>query len=127
LAEAFEAQVGDVSLRPTLKVDAAVELFDLDQGFFKHLERLRPFGPGNPEPVFVCQAVECLTSRVVGERHLKVQLSQAEVVLDAIAFDQARRHPLSGPLEVAFSTRFSSFMGQITPELMLLDWARPGK
>ncbi len=127
LAEAFEAQVGDVSLRPTLKVDAAVGLSDLDQGFYKHLKRLRPFGPGNPEPVFVCQAVECLTSRVVGERHLKVQLSQAEVVMDAIAFDQARHHPLSGPLEVAFSTRFSSFMGQITPELRLLDWARPGK
>ncbi len=127
LAAAFEAQVGDVMLRPTLKVDAAVELFDLDQGFYKHLKRLRPFGPGNPEPVFVSQAVECLTSRVVGERHLKVQLSQGEVVKDAIAFDQARSHPLSGPLEVAFSTRFSSFMGQITPELRLLDWARPGK
>jgi single-stranded-DNA-specific exonuclease len=127
LAEAFEAQMGDVSLRPTLKVDAAVELFDLDQGFYKHLKRLRPFGPGNPEPVFVCQAVECLTSRVVGERHLKVQLSQAEVVMEAIAFDQARSHPLAGPLEVAFSTRFSSFMGQITPELRLLDWGRPGK
>jgi single-stranded-DNA-specific exonuclease len=127
LEEAFEAQVGDVRLRPTLKVDAAVDFSDLDQGFYKHLARLRPFGPGNPEPVFVCQGVECLTSRVVGERHLKVQLSQGEVVQEAIAFGQAPGHPLSGPLEVAFSTRFSSFMGQITPELSLLDWGRPGK
>jgi single-stranded-DNA-specific exonuclease len=127
LAEAFEAQVGDVRLRPTLRVDAAVDLSDLDQGFYKHLARLRPFGPGNPEPVFVCQGVECLTSRVVGKRHLKVQLSQGEVVMEAIAFGQAPGHPLSGPLEVAFSTRFSSFMGQITPELSLLDWGRPGK
>ncbi len=111
-------------MRPTLKVDAAVELLDLDQDFYQHLKSLRPFGPGNPEPVFVCDTVECLTSRVVGERHLKVQLSQGGVVLEAIAFDQAPRHPLAGPLEVAFSTRFSSFMGQITPELRLLDWAR---
>jgi single-stranded-DNA-specific exonuclease len=127
LEEAFWGQVGETRLRPTLRVDAAVDLFDLDKNFYKHLERLRPFGPGNPEPVFVCQTVECLTSRVVGERHLKVQLSQGQVVMEAIAFDQGSCHPLSGPLEVALSARFSSFMGQITPELHLLDWARPGK
>jgi single-stranded-DNA-specific exonuclease len=125
--EAFFAQVGEVRLKPTLKVDAAVGLNDLDQGFYQHLQRLRPFGPGNPEPVFVCEAVECLSSRVVGERHLRVQFSQGEVVREAIAFDQAPLHPLSGPLEVAFSTRFSSFMGQMTPEIMLLDWGRPRK
>ena len=124
LEETFLAQTGELQLRPTLKVDAAVEFSDLDQGFYQHLERLRPFGPGNPEPVFMCEGVECLTSRVVGERHLKVQLSQGGVVIEAIAFDQAPLHPLSGPLEVAFSTRFSTFMGQITPELMLLDWSR---
>jgi single-stranded-DNA-specific exonuclease len=127
LEEAFRAQIGEVRLRPTLKVDAAVGLNDLDQGFYKALERLRPFGPGNPEPVFICETVECLASRVVGERHLRVQLCQGEVVKEVIAFDHAALHPLSGPLEVAFSTRFSSFMGQMTPEIMLLDWGRPRK
>jgi single-stranded-DNA-specific exonuclease len=127
MEEAFWDQVGETRLRPTLRVDAAVDLFDLDRDFYKHLERLRPFGPGNPEPVFVCQTVECLTSRVVGERHLKVQLAQGQAVMEAIAFDQGSCHPLSGPLEVALSARFSSFMGQITPELHLLDWARPAK
>jgi single-stranded-DNA-specific exonuclease len=127
LEEAFRDQIGDVRLRPSLKVDAAVELDHLDQGFYQHLERLRPFGPGNPEPVFVCETVECLGSRVVGERHLRVQFCQGEVVMEAIAFDQAALHPLSGPLEVAFSTRFSSFMGQMAPEIRLLDWGRPGK
>jgi len=125
LEEALADQVGLEPLRPTLKVDAEVDLGDLDQGFYYHLERLRPFGPGNPEPVFVCQGVDCLTSRVVGERHLKIQLSQEEVIMEAIAFDQAACHPLSGPLEVAFSARFSSYLGQITPELRLLDWVRP--
>ena len=127
LEDAFLAQTGEMRLRPTIKVDAAIVLNNLDQGFYKHLDRLRPFGPGNPEPVFVCESVECLSSRVVGERHLRVQLSQGEVVMEAIAFDQSPLHPLSGPLEVAFSTRFSSFMGQMTPELRVLDWGRPGK
>ncbi len=124
LEETFVDQVGEVPLRPRLKVDAAVSLGDLTQDFYEHLKRLRPFGPGNPEPVFACQGVECVNSRVVGDRHLKVALCQGEVVVEAIAFDQASRHPLTGPFEVAFSTRFSSYMGQITPEFQLLDWGR---
>jgi single-stranded-DNA-specific exonuclease len=127
LEDAFLTQVGEARLRPTLRVDAAVDLFDLNEEFYAHLQRLRPFGPGNPEPVFVCETLECLTSRVVRERHLRVQLSQGGVVVEAIAFDQASLHPLSGPLEVALSTRFSSFMGQMTPELRLLDWGRPSR
>jgi single-stranded-DNA-specific exonuclease len=124
LEETFVDQVGEVPLRPRLKVDAAVNLGDLDQDFYEHLQRLRPFGPGNPEPIFACRGVDCVNSRVVGDRHLKVALCQGEVVLEAIAFDQASRHPLSGPFEVAFSARFSSFMGRIIPEFQLLDWGR---
>jgi len=125
LEQTVSDQTGGVPLRPHLRVDAAVNLGDLDQAFHDHLQRLRPFGPGNPEPVFVCRGVDCLNSRVVGERHLKVALCQGEVILEAIAFDQAACHPLSGPLEVAFSTRYSFYLGQIMPEYRLLDWGRP--
>ena len=96
----------------------------MDSQFYHHLERLRPFGPGNPEPVLACAGVECLTSRVVGERHLKVRLAQNGCMTEAIAFDMASGHPLAGALEVAFSPRFSYFQGRLHPELRLLDWAR---
>lgn len=124
LEQAFEQQVGPEPLRPTLKVDAQVELGELDSQFYHHLERLRPFGPGNPEPVLACAGVECLTSRVVGEKHLKVRLAQNGCLTEAIAFDMASCHPLSGALEVALSPRFSFFRGRLHPELRLLDWGR---
>jgi single-stranded-DNA-specific exonuclease len=126
LAQAFQKQMGPEPPRPTLKVDAQVGLTELNREFFSHLERLRPFGPGNPSPVFVCRGVECLNSRVVAERHLKVQLHQQNCVpMEAIAFDQASQHPLSGELEVAFSARLSYYNGRTMPELMLLDWGKP--
>jgi single-stranded-DNA-specific exonuclease len=124
LEEAFVRQVGPEHLKPTLKVDAQVQLEELDARFYRQLERLRPFGPGNPEPVLICAGVECLNSRIVGERHLKVQLAQNGCLMEAIAFDMAGAHPLSGPLEVAFSPRFSFFQGRLHPELRLLDWGR---
>jgi single-stranded-DNA-specific exonuclease len=124
LEEALVQQVGPEHLKPTLKVDAQVQLEELDALFYRQLERLRPFGPGNPEPVLICAGVECLNSRIVGERHLKVQLAQNGCLMEAIAFDMAGAHPLSGPLEVAFSPRFSFFQGRLHPELRLLDWGR---
>jgi single-stranded-DNA-specific exonuclease len=102
-----------------------VQLDDLDEVFYKHLETLRPFGPGNPAPVIVCLEVDCLGSRVVGERHLKVQLAQGGNILEAIAFDMAGAHPLNGPLDVALSTRLSYYQGRTAPDLRLLDWGRP--
>ncbi len=125
LEQAFEEQLGPEPPRPTLKADALVNLAELNREFFQHLERLRPFGPGNPAPVFVCTGVECLSSRVVADRHLKVQLNQRNCVMEAIAFDQAGQHPLAGDLEVAFSARLSHYQGRATPELLLLDWGRP--
>jgi single-stranded-DNA-specific exonuclease len=124
LEAAFWEQVGAAPPRPTLKVDAEIDLPELNGDFFQHLEKLRPFGPGNPEPVFACGGTECLTSRVVGERHLKVQLAQEGCIKEAVAFDGAAHHPLSGPMEVAFSARFSYYQGRLTPELRLLDWAK---
>ena len=121
----MQEQVGPEPPRPTLKVDAQVQLAELNREFFGHLERLRPFGPGNPAPVFVCREVECLSSRVVAERHLKVQLHHQNCVMEAIAFDQAAHHPLAGDLEVAFSARLSHYQGRSIPELLLLDWGKP--
>ena len=125
LEQAFHEQVGLEPPRPTLKVDAQVELPDLDRAFHRHLETLRPFGPGNPAPVIVCLGVECLGSRVVNQRHLKVQLAQGGNVLEAIAFDMAAHHPLAGTLDVALGARISHYQGRTSLDLRLLDWGKP--
>jgi single-stranded-DNA-specific exonuclease len=125
LDQAFQEQVGTEPRRPTLKVDAQAELPDLDGVFHRHLETLRPFGPGNPAPVIVCLGVQCLESQVVNQRHLKVTLSQGGILLKAIAFDKAAHHPLTGILDVALGTRLSHYQGRTSLDLRLLDWGRP--
>jgi len=125
LEAAFHEQVGPAPLRPTLKVDAEAELGDLTPEFYRHLDCLRPFGPGNPTPVIVCRAVDCLGSRVVGERHLRVQLAQAGHCLEAVAFHMAAAPPAPGPLDVALGARLSHYQGRTVPDLRLLDWGKP--
>ena len=125
LAQAFQEQVGPEPPRPTLKVDAQVQPGGAEPGIFQPPGAAAALRPGQPSPVFVCRGVECLSSRVVAERHLKVQLHQKNCVMEAIAFDQASQHPLSGEMEVAFSARLSHYKGRSIPELMLLDWGKP--
>jgi single-stranded-DNA-specific exonuclease len=125
LEQAFHQQVGPKPPRPTLKVDAQAQLPDLNHAFYRHLESLRPFGPGNPAPIVVCLGVECLGSRVVGDRHLRLQLAQGGHVLAAIAFEMAAAGPPNGALDVALSPRLSYYQGRVSPDLQLLDWGRP--
>ena len=68
--EAFEAvalaELGESPGPPDLTLDAEVTLPELDEEFFFHLNRLRPFGQGNPQPVLACLRAEVIDSWVVG-------------------------------------------------------------
>ncbi|HHB78141.1 MAG TPA: single-stranded-DNA-specific exonuclease RecJ [Saprospiraceae bacterium] len=43
---------------PTLFIDSELELKDITPKFMEELHKLAPLGPGNPNPLFVCENVE---------------------------------------------------------------------
>jgi single-stranded-DNA-specific exonuclease len=91
LVELAEEAVGDRILVPTLAVDAEIPLGELSWNLYEELERLQPFGFGNPVPVFVSRSVRVLSARAVGAegRHLKLYVAdQSGKSWDAIAFRQ---------------------------------------
>ncbi|SFI15496.1 single-stranded-DNA-specific exonuclease RecJ [Halpernia frigidisoli] len=45
------AQIEDHQKKPSLKIDAAIKVEDLDKDFFNFLRKLMPFGPENMKPV----------------------------------------------------------------------------
>lgn len=116
-----EESLGRTPPPPELLVDAEVSWAELDDHFFFHLNRLRPFGQGNPPPVLACPATRLLESWVVGDRHLKLKLAAGDRLQTAIAFDLAGLHPLSGTFDLAISPRFSCYQGECRPELQVVD------
>jgi single-stranded-DNA-specific exonuclease len=126
--EAFEnvvlAALGQDPEPPDLTLDAEVNLAQLDDDFFFHLNRLRPFGPGNPPPVLACLEAQLVDSRIVGKKHLKLKLAQNGRVHTAIAFDQAGLHPLRGNYDIAFTPQLNFYQGRPQPELLVLDLGR---
>ncbi|MBF5045523.1 single-stranded-DNA-specific exonuclease RecJ [Aggregicoccus sp. 17bor-14] len=125
--EAFErialARLNPEDLIPRCRVDAVVGLHELDERAVESLQRLGPFGQGNPEPVLALKHQvahpRVLPHKSGGAGHLKLSL-QAAPALDAIGFGMAERAPLlSGPVDLAFQAGIDTFRGQRRLQLKL--------
>ena len=83
--EAFEK----IDLRPKLDIDLELNQRDITLQLAQQLELMKPFGYGNPKPVFMCRNLYILDSRTVGngDKHLKLNLKSHEANIDAIGFN----------------------------------------
>ncbi len=63
---------------PALEFDTELPLDQITPELFRLLQRLQPFGVGNPEPVFAARGVRLLApARVMKEKHVKLKLASA--------------------------------------------------
>ena len=62
---------------PTLDYDAEISLAEVCPKLYGAVQQLRPFGMGNPEPVFRADNVSVtLPPKVIKDKHLKLRISQ---------------------------------------------------
>jgi single-stranded-DNA-specific exonuclease len=73
-------------LIPVIEIDALVSLAECDFDLVHMTKKLRPFGAGNPEPVFGTRNLKLISAKAVGNGHLKMTVSQGERAMDAIGF-----------------------------------------
>ena len=63
---------------PSLNFDAELALDQVTPELFNLLQRLEPFGVGNPQPVFAARAVRLMASpRIIKDKHVKLKLGPA--------------------------------------------------
>ena len=88
---AHRALAAKTDLRPTLLVDAAIEIGQINWGLVEQFKRLEPTGQENAAPLLLCTNCRVREARPVGGRkHLRLILDGGAntVALDAIAFQQ---------------------------------------
>jgi single-stranded-DNA-specific exonuclease len=126
-AEAFAAQAGeDLSeddLAPVVHVDAVVRGTELTLDLCAELERLAPFGLGNPGVTLLAVGCELSELGAVGEgRHLKLAVKADGARSGAIAFGQGSqldrfRRPVR--YDVAFKLAANHWNGTVSPQLVV--------
>jgi len=130
--EAFRQYVEDTlpadARLPQLILDAEIDVRDLDAGVAAGLERLEPFGAGNPEPVLALRGVRVVgRPRRMGQRneHVSFHLGGDGRALRCIAFRKAEElMPLleSGELlDAAVTPQRNTFRGATEVEGLLRD------
>lgn len=79
------------TLSRTLDIDCPLELEKVNQDWFLQIQKLEPFGVGNPEPLFLSKDVVLDDVRTVGQnsQHLKFQV----LGFDAIGFSLGDKKP----------------------------------
>ncbi len=117
-------------LVPTIPIDAELRLADLTPALARELEQVAPFGSGNPEPVFVVRGLRAMATRVVGEGHLRLGLTDGGSFVEAIGFargDVAEVLAFTGArLDVAGAVELDRWGDQEKVSLVLRDLITPG-
>lgn len=125
LLECAREKLSGVDLSPEVLIDAEAEPYAMVGETFPLLQRLAPFGQGNPAPVFLGRNLEMLDARVVGNggQHLKLKLRQGKVVWPAISFDSAARlSDLSRHIDIVYSAQVNHWGDKETLELSVVDF-----
>jgi single-stranded-DNA-specific exonuclease len=126
-AQAFAEHAAGVlspeDLRPVIPVDAVVRGSELTLGLCEELERLAPFGLGNPNVTLLAVGAELSDLAAVGEgKHLRLAVTAAGARSGAIAFGRGPaldRYRLPGRYDVAFKLAANHWNGTVTPQLVV--------
>ena len=131
LEEIASRELAGRELQPSLAIDAAVELGDLDWAVHDLLRQLEPCGYANPQPVFAALGVELAGYRQVGtdRQHLKLSVRDPHggQEWDAIAFRQGHWFGQLAPrIDVAFTLEANEFNGERRLQLNVKDLRKAG-
>lgn len=106
----------------TLVVDAELSLELVDESFLKNLFQLRPFGMGNPQPLFAAKGEIAGMVKKVGENHMKATI----VARDGRPFDTIgfglwndTTSALRSHVDVVFTLEENLWQGRKTTQLNL--------
>jgi single-stranded-DNA-specific exonuclease len=114
-----------LDLEPVLRVDAEVSGNEIDWTLFEALERLAPFGCGNPTPVLAARDFRLvLGPRILQDKHLKLRVACGPRSFDALGWGMAERGATLAPgqaLDMAFTLDQNVFQDVTTLQLVVSE------
>jgi single-stranded-DNA-specific exonuclease len=127
---AFESEIQRTSspetLVPAIQIDSELDVGAISDDLLDELELLMPFGVGNPEPLFLARDVKVISSKIVGQNHRRMVLSQtsgyATATIAAIHFnvndDDAKKFHFD---QMVFRLHWNRWNGKKTAQIVVED------
>ena len=133
LKAGLEAVAGDAVFakpEPSLDVDCEISPALLNPRNLGFLQRMRPFGAGNPQPVFLTRRARIVQARRVGadSAHLKMRVAHDGREWGAIAFKQGDRLAAAGDhVDLVYRATMNDWGSRPSLELEVVDFAEAGR
>ncbi len=119
--KAARARLSPEDLIPKINADAEVTMEELTPKFFRIIDRMKPFGPGNSRPVLFCRGLHHhYPPKKVGNNHLKLYVKSKNISMDAIGFNFGHRLKdlSSAPVfSLAFTAEINEWNGMKRPQM----------
>lgn len=104
---------------PLLAIDAELLPEEVSPGLVALQERLKPYGMGNPEPVFMLSRLEVVEARTLKDLHLKLRLKSGNREFAAIGFGMAGEAKSGDLVDIAFAADINIWKGREELQLRL--------
>lgn len=125
----IERELAGKELVPEIKIDLEISTDDIDFGLVEALEKMEPFGEGNPLPVFLARNLIINEIKKVGngEKHLKLFLrsgSSTPKIYEAIGFNFVQKFPAiktGDKIDAVFNLEQDQWNGNKKIQLRLID------
>lgn len=117
-----QRHLGSMDLAPSVQVDAVCPLAEASFETARAMGQLGPFGQGHPVPILVSRGVQVRDAAVVGQRHLRLKVTDGRLTWDAMAFRQAEALAQLPPkLDLAYNLGIRVWEGQPRLRLTVQD------
>jgi len=124
----------DADLREILKIEAEIELADIDWNFYYKLEKFEPFGEANDMPLFLIRNLKIEQVQTVGSdgKHLRAMVSQTNhpVIHKMIGFsfgDWCAKLNVGDNIDVVFEIGVNEWNGNKELQLKIVDLMESAK
>ncbi|MBW6471653.1 MAG: single-stranded-DNA-specific exonuclease RecJ [Anaerolineaceae bacterium] len=115
--------VGDTIFQKELQIDGYINFDLITKDFVRELEKLAPFGPGNPAPLFASKNVIIEKIRKMGRKseHLKITAADALKNIQELIWWRANQEDFPDEkIDIAYHLHSSNFQGKPSVQVEIL-------
>ena len=109
-----------------MAIDGILDIQDITPALIDEIESLKPYGSGNPEPVFLAKNIQIVSSGIVGRNTRRMTLKSADkssgAVISAVQFNIDSPLPIGSEIcEMVYRLRWNFWKGNRTPQILVED------
>ena len=123
--ELSKEKLTDEILERKLKIDLEINFESINKNLVEELKQFEPTGQGNYSPVFVSKNVKVIEIKPVGQdgKHLKLKLSQNDIIFDAIwfGFNSIQKLKANDSVSVAYTIEENIWNNHTSLQLKIKD------